>query len=121
MITGSRLYEIKGIQRHTGEHKRRWFFDHEIDLCVWVDEQEQIIGFQLVYDKLADTHALTWWAYKGYSHNRVVDDRWHLPNTLVADGIFDQNRMTAFFKKKAVEVDPKVSEFVFQKLLEYRV
>ena len=115
------LYEIKGVQRHPGEHKRRWFFDHEIDLCVWFDEQDQIIGFQLIYDKSADTHALTWWVNKGYSHNRVIDDRWHLPNTLVADGLFEQDRIAAFFKNQSEEIDREISEFVFKKLLECKV
>ena len=114
------LYEINGIEQHRGEHRRRWFFDHDIDLCVWIDERGQIIGFQLVYDKSSDTHALTWREDGGYHHNRVIDDHWHLPNTLVADGLFEHDRMATLFWELAAEIDPEVSAFVFKKLLEYK-
>jgi hypothetical protein len=34
------MHEIKNVQRHKGEPKRRWFFDPDMDLTVWVDEKE---------------------------------------------------------------------------------
>lgn len=38
------LYEIKNIRQYEGEQKRRWFFDREIDLTVWFDESDDIVG-----------------------------------------------------------------------------
>jgi len=29
------LYEIKDISQYPDEPKRRWFFDHSLDLTVW--------------------------------------------------------------------------------------
>ena len=115
------LYELKGVERHKGEPKRKWFVDDEIDLCVWFDEQDNIIGFQQVYDKSIDIHALTWHDKKGFSHNRVVDDHWHLPNTLVADGLFENDRVATLFKNQAKEIDSELYDFVYKKLLEYQV
>ena len=113
------LYEIKGIQKHKGEPVRRWFYDDEIDLCVWLDDHGTIIGFQLVYGE--PKHALTWWHHKGFAHNRVVDDGDHLPNTLVADGIFETERIEARFRAKAAEIDETVADFVHGKLLEFKL
>ena len=42
------------------EYKKRWFFDHEIDLLIWLNADNEIVGFQLCYDKLNNPHALTW-------------------------------------------------------------
>ena len=65
------LYEIKGVNQDSLEYKKRWFFDHEIDLLIWLDANNEIAGFQLCYDKLNNPHALTWLKDKGYRHNRI--------------------------------------------------
>ena len=117
------LNEIRNVRRHEGEPKRRWFFDSDIDLTVWVDEDEKIIGFQLTYDRPLTPHALTWMKGKGSFHNRVDDGE--CPGTmakkgipiLLPDGEFDAQRISEIFKNKSREIDSKIEKFVYNKLL----
>ena len=119
------LNEIKSVRQHTGEHRRRWFFDREMDLTVWLDDDDRIVGFQIVYDRPFDPHALTWFEGKGFSHNRVDDGE--CPGTLsrkgtpilLPDGRFDAVRLIEIFKKKSKDIDGGVVDFVYNNLLNY--
>ena len=55
------LNEIHHVRQVPGERRRRWFFDKEMDLTVWFSDDASIVGFQLVYGRPMDPHALTWW------------------------------------------------------------
>ena len=67
------LKEYKRVRQIKGEAQRRWFSDDFFDLIVWFDESKNIVGFQLCYDILKISRALTWHQDGGYSHNRVDD------------------------------------------------
>ena len=45
------LTEFKGVRQREEEGIRRWFFDDYFDLIIWYDNNHQIEGFQLCYDK----------------------------------------------------------------------
>ena len=118
------LYEIKEIKQYRGEPRRCWFFDHEIDLTVWYDEQNEIVGFQLCYDKLAEQHALTWDQKTGYHHHRVDDGESDKSTRgfkgipiLLMDGFFDHKRIADIFQRKSKEICNDVSQFVYEKIL----
>ena len=119
------MHEIKDIQQPEGEPWRRWFFDPFMELVVWFDDSDGIIGFQLVYDRPMDPHALTWYEESGYYHHRV--DNGECPDTtafkgipiLMADGRFDFKRVGADFKGKSSEIDPQVAAFVYDKIMEF--
>ncbi|MFW5812247.1 MAG: hypothetical protein ACOCWS_04610, partial [Alkalispirochaetaceae bacterium] len=66
------LSEIKPVRQVPGEGFRRWFTDEEMDLIVWYDgeDQEQIEGFQLCYDKEVLERALTWRPEAGFTHHK---------------------------------------------------
>ena len=119
------MNEIRKIQRHKGEPKRRWFFDRNIDLTVWVDENENLIGFQLTYDRPLTPHALTWIEEKGFFHNSVDDGE--CPGTmakkgipiLLPDGNFEVERVSEIFKNQSREIDSEIADFVYEKTISY--
>ena len=54
------LQEITNIRQIEGEPRRRWFADAAVDLYVWYDDADNIIQFQICYDKGPGEQALTW-------------------------------------------------------------
>ena len=119
------MNEIRNVRQHKGEAKRRWFFDSEVDLTVWVDDDNGLIGFQLTYDRPLTPHALTWFDGKGFSHNTVDDGE--MPGTmarkgtpiLLPDGVFDIERVSQIFKNKSKEIDTEIAQFVYDKIRSY--
>ena len=119
------LYEIKNIRQYPDEPKRRWFFDHSLDLTVWFDAREDILGFQLCYNKAKAPCALTWTRSGGYSHNRIDDGeenragRMKSIPILLEDGVFPHLEVADTFKSLSKNIDPSISEFVYRKLIDY--
>jgi len=115
------LTEVKDVRQIETEGPRRWFSDSYFDLILWYEENGDIEGFQLCYDKTEDERALTWRKEGGYSHERIDDGetpgRMKMTPVLVPDGAFNVNTIARRFKEEARELDPKLSEFVYQKLL----
>jgi hypothetical protein len=119
------LYEIDGVKGYPNEPKRRWFFDHDLDLTVWFDEDEKIVGFQICYDKPADPHAFTWWAESGYQHHKIDDGerlgtlaRKGIP-VLMLDGVFEKERIAELFRQKSTDIDSRISFFVYNKIVQF--
>lgn len=128
MIQGKAvLYEIEKIKSYENEPKRRWFFNHDIDLTVWFDDSDRIIGFQLCYDKPGNPHAVTWWEKSGYHHHEVDDgEKTGVLSSkgipiLLADGVFEKDKIAGLFFEKSREIDPAISTFVHDRLLHYMI
>jgi len=119
------LYEIKNVKSYENEPRRRWFFEHDIDLTVWFDDNSRIIGFQLCYDKQDSPHALTWRENSGFLHHEIDDGE--NPGSfghkgipiLMMDGVFDKEKIARLFQKKSKEIAPEIAEFVYDKLFQY--
>ena len=62
------LRELADIRQVPGEPRRRWFSSPDLDLIVWLDDADTMLGFQLCYDKSRGERALTWRADRGYDH-----------------------------------------------------
>jgi len=112
------------VKQNPGEPIRRWFLGDYFDLVVWVEEG-QIVGFQLCYDINYNQRALTWFENKGFLHNKVDDGEnkgGRLKSTpiLIADGIFDYLTISKRFQNESTEIDPKVANFVIEKIRNYR-
>lgn len=120
-----REIDQKYLSRKKGEPLRRWFEDEYFDLLVWQLETGEIVGFQLSYDKSCDQHALTWQKQKGYIHNKVDDGesrpgRFKASPILLADGIFQNDKIAERFKRNSQEIDAAVASFVYNKLKAYK-
>ncbi len=117
------MYEIKNVKQYPGEPVRRWFFDHDMDLTVWFDDQDQVVAFQICYDKPGDPHALTWRRETGCMHHKI-DDGERLDTLahkgipiLMLDGIVDIDRMADTFREKSRDLPPEMTEFVLERLV----
>lgn len=118
------LTELSNVRQIPGEPRRRWFSDRDFDLIVWFDKDDVIIAFQLCYDKQKNEHALTWRAPSGYYHNRVDTGEYHplqpkATPILVSDGVFDYLRIAEAFGQAKSEIEPRIADFVYEKLLEF--
>lgn len=116
------LVEKNSVRQIENEGFRRWFADREFDLIVWYEDDE-IIGFQLCYDKNDTERAITWNKHGGYIHNKIDDGEapysYKMSPVLVQDGLFDKSRVAGSFKRAATKIDDGITDFVYTKLLEY--
>lgn len=118
----SLLRELPRLAPKAGEPERRWFAAHGLDLIVWVDA-DQILGFQLCYEKKHKEFALTWKRGKGYNH-AAVDSGEQLPvrnrtPILVPDGAFDSEYVSALFQRASENVPADIRTLVADTLCEY--
>ena len=52
------LREIKETYQKRGEPRKRWFTSLGMDVFVWLDEEDEIISYQLTYNKPHNEKAL---------------------------------------------------------------
>ena len=119
------LKEITNVKQIKDEHCRRWFNDPVLDLFVWYDDDENIIKFQLCYDKGANEHALTWSQASGYSHHGVDDGEsgiYEMKSSpiLVPDGIVDTGKLSELFTGLGQKIDHDIFEFVIARIRDYQ-
>jgi hypothetical protein len=123
------LYEFHDVKQYPEEGFRRWFLDDYFDLIIWYDNNQNLIGFQLCYDKNFNEHAITWHKNPqndngSYIHTRVDsgDLTFHAKGTpiLAADGQFAKLDISQKFKEASQKIEPEIAQFVYQKLLTYQ-
>ena len=105
---------------------RRLFTDDYFDLFLWYNSRGgKIIGFQLCYDKDGSYRALTWEPERGFNHTKV-DEGDSRPGKrkgspiLVADGIFNKDRIAYRFRVASRHMDRSLADMVYRKLKEYK-
>ncbi len=118
------LRELENPRQNENEI-RRVFNDDFFDLYVWYNNDNSIKGFQLCYDKNADSRALTWHSDSEYSHMKIDDGETgefvqKMKPILVPDGIFNFNDIAEKFKRASGNIDSDVADFVYDKILKYR-
>ena len=112
------LREIRRTKQIEGEPRRRWFLSDSLDLVVWLDEDEEIVGFQLCYDKPHSERALTWGREGGLVSHMAVDDGESVglghkeTPVLVPDGAVDLERILGLFDEEACELPLKIATVV---------
>jgi hypothetical protein len=67
------LKETLNAQQPPGEPRRRCFTDRDCDLYVWYDDDEEVVQFQLCYDKGPEEKAFTWSRDHGVVQHGVDD------------------------------------------------
>lgn len=117
------LSEIQSVRQYPCEF-RRLFQDEYFDLYIWYQspEQDEIIGFQLCYDKDYEEKALTWRKSTGFIHS-FVDTGENSPKAnrtpvLNHGGSFQSDRVIPLFQKHSLEIDAKIRNNVLEKLHE---
>ncbi len=113
------LVEIRQTMQRPGEPLRRWFTDERMDLITWTEE-DQIVGFQLTYDKPRNEKVLSWNKETGFLHAGIDDGdrpgRHKGSPLMVMDGIFEFWRILGDFESRAEHMDPSVAEFVSDRI-----
>jgi len=116
------LKEWEGVRQRPEEGTRRWFTDSDFDLIVWY-KSDELVGFQLCYDKQSTERALTWYRTGGYSHAKVDTGEGPVAAKrtamLVSDGEFDADRVLQDFLKSSQDIDPEIVAIVREALERY--
>ena len=94
-----------------------------MDLFVWFGETDQIVGFQLAYDKPHMEKVITWKRQGGFLHSRIDDGsragRHPSAPLMVGDGAFQATLVLNEFRQRAMEIDMRVAAFVAKKVAEF--
>ena len=117
------LREIPSTRQIPAEPRRRWFFSHQQDLVVWYDAHDNIVSFQLAYNKYREERSIYWQAGKGFSHHDV-DDGEQTPfrsdtPLLTVDGAFDHAQVLKEFLEIAQDLPEEIISFVENHLKQY--
>jgi hypothetical protein len=108
--------EISAVKQVPGEPFRRWFSSASMDLFVWTNDADEIVSYQLSYNKPRAEKALTWRAGQGFCHDDV--DEGSRPGKhpaspiLLTDGYFDAEHVLAMFKENAASLDETLKAFI---------
>jgi hypothetical protein len=124
MATDNGLRELRDTRQVAGEPRRRWFSSADLDLIVWLDDADEIVGFQLCYDKTRGERALTWRRGRGYDHMAVDDGesgpgQYKSTPILVADGFFNRQRVMELFLESSEGVPEDIRKMVAELLNAY--
>lgn len=119
------LKEAKHVMQVKGEPRRRWFDDDYFDLIVWFEPGDEILGFQLCYDRERKPRALTWTAKHGYKHTGIDDGENDFGGSksspvLVDDGLFDTGQIAKKFEAASAELPHAIAAFVLKKIKAFR-
>lgn len=117
--------EILGVRQIKGEPKRRWFSDGDLELIVWLDENDGIVGFQLCCEVDKEPKALTWYENKGFLHSGIDDGdsrvgAYKPSPILISDGVFDKKTIEKRFAASSPSLPEEIADFVKRKLAEYK-
>ena len=113
------LKEIKHISQIPNERKRRWFTDDFFDLFVFY-ENDEIVEFQLSYNKKDNEKVIIWSKIEGFSHQQI-DEGDHPGKVkrspiIIPDGKLDKLFIIEKFRDESKKIDKEVAEFVLKKL-----
>ena len=115
------LSEVIKVKQLDGEPRRRWFAAPDMDVFVWFNDDEDIIQFQICYDKGPDEQALTWHFEQGISHKSVDDGEnrsFRMKSTPIMDNEseYDLQRIVQDFESRAGDIDHKTVSFILEHL-----
>ena len=117
------LSEIKETSQKRGEPKKRWFSSSSMDLFIWLNDDEEIVSYQLTYNKPNDEKALTWSKEHGFSHLGVDDGarpgKYPASPLLVEDGVFDPSKLVTMLIENSAELEPSIKNFIVSGIEEH--
>ncbi len=117
------LREIGNVHQQDSHRRRRWFCDDYFDLFVWEKPGGLIVEFQLCYDKSVRERVLKWREGTGFAHHRIDsgEDSPAINRSpiMVADGVLSVSTVMDKFEASAGRLDPRVRDFVRQRLRDY--
>lgn len=115
------LSEIPNVKQLKDEPRRRWFSSSSLDLFVWYDNNDEILQFQICYDKGQGERALTWHREKGLLHHAVDDGEsrtFRMKGTpiLLGESEYDAGEILTKFQDLAGEMEYALVNFIVEKI-----
>ncbi len=114
------LREIRYTSQRPGEPKRRWFSGSQMDLFIWQNEADEIVSYQLTYDKPHSEKAVVWDDKNGISHLEVDDglNPGGHPGSpvLVPDGAMNHSKIISMLLAKGEALDSSIKCFIVERL-----
>jgi hypothetical protein len=118
------LKETRNAQQPPGEPRRRCFTDADSDLYVWYDDIDEVVQFQLCYDKGPTEKAFTWSKTYGVVHHGVDDGSrsgsFSFKGTpiLTSPEPLDVEPVIRLFRQHGQKLEHDLYEFVLRRLEE---
>ena len=114
------LRAIKTDKPDPDDLQRLWFCDPDNDLFIWLDN-DQPVAFQFCYHKRKDEHTINWGTKRELIHEKIDNGETHLISykmtpIMVPNGKIDQHQTSQLFKDISQNIEPKLAEFILQKL-----
>ncbi|MDC1287631.1 hypothetical protein N8198_07085 [Gammaproteobacteria bacterium] len=117
------LREIKNVSRKKNEPEKRWFSSSSMDLFIWFDTDNSIVGYQFTYDKPHNEKALVWSVENGLSHMKVDDGSGSGKHPgsplLVQDGVANPDKIISMLRKNIGGLEPAIENFIVSNIEEY--
>ena len=115
------LKEVLSTKQTAGEPRRRWFVSAPLDLYVWYGPDDEIVQFQICYDKGPGEQALTWKRETGFAHQSVDDGeggvfRMKSTPVLTSSTDFDAAKLRFLFAEVARKLEHDLYEFIINHL-----
>jgi len=116
--------ESKHVRQIPGEAKRRWYTADSLELIVWIEQDETIVGFQLCYEANGNSKAVTWDSSSGFLCSGIDDGdvrfgKHKQTPILVTNGQFRKSEILALFSSESEGLPEEYARFVRAKLEEY--
>lgn len=110
------LRKISTVHTKPGEPRKLWFNSQEVDLFLWISERDEVIRFQLSYDKPNSEKSLVWDHQQGVEH-AVVDDgsrpgKHPSAPILLGETSFDKNKLFNLLDEHGGELPDKYLRFI---------
>ena len=117
------LREIIPVSQKSGEPKRRWFCCEIMDLFIWLNDQDEVVSYQLSYDKPHAEKALTWQQGQGFAHVSVDDGsrpgKYPASPLLSPEANFNAKKLLSLFKSNAGDMDSTIATFIVSSIENY--
>jgi hypothetical protein len=118
------LKEVRNVRQVHGDARRRFFSSASLDLTIWFDDRDAILGFELCYDKGLNERAVRWNRGDGFLHQKVDDGenrpgRYKGTPILVPDGVLPAKKISRLFLDSSRDMDRSIADFIFRKLCDY--
>lgn len=121
---GTRLLnEVVNPRQHSGEPRRRLFWDEYFLLCVWFDHQDNPLGFELSYDLAGDCRALRCMPGPDVEHYAVDDGESRTLRKATPILRVDHSRIdhaiASDFRDRSRSIDPEIARRVHEQIERY--
>lgn len=110
------LYELKHTRQIPGENKRRWFTSLDMDLIVWLENDNKPVSFELCYNKQTHENSLRW-STSEVIHGSVdggedQPGKYKATPVLREVSYFDVDRVQSIFSEECHQIPQEITNFV---------